>query len=331
MIVAVPVIWLDWAALKRQAFAVMEIILHIGAHRTGTTTFQDYMRNNAQGLETRAIGFWGPRRTRAGLFAGLQPAVRAANGRDIEKHAIGRVKMNCARAEGQGRAQLVISDENMIGTIRANLHTHGLYHAAGERMARYAQAFTGRKTRVFLSIRSLDTYWASALGYAITRGCGVPSADSLDRLVTSRRRWRDVITDVACAVPDADISVLPFETFGGQPDTQLALMTGGDVPRTHARGWVNATPHAPALRAILERRGEDASAVTGTGRWQPFDAQQVETLRETYLDDLFWLHSGADGLATITTEHRALRTGNNPAGAWTTKGHPNDTQERAMV
>lgn len=62
----------------------MKVILHIGAHRTGTTSFQSYMRRNADFMRIRRIGFWGPLRTRGGLFAGVQPGVgvgrRAARG-----------------------------------------------------------------------------------------------------------------------------------------------------------------------------------------------------------------------------------------------------------
>ena len=59
----------------------MEIVLHIGAHRTATTSFQAYMRGNAPGLVQGGVAFWGPLRTRNGLFSGLwapvQPSPKA--------------------------------------------------------------------------------------------------------------------------------------------------------------------------------------------------------------------------------------------------------------
>ncbi len=51
----------------------MRLILHIGAHRTGTTSFQSYMRRHSAELSDAGIGFWGPVRTRKGLFSGIQP------------------------------------------------------------------------------------------------------------------------------------------------------------------------------------------------------------------------------------------------------------------
>jgi len=49
----------------------MDVILHIGAHRTATTTFQAWMLQNADALAAGGIAYWGPDRTRAGLFSGL--------------------------------------------------------------------------------------------------------------------------------------------------------------------------------------------------------------------------------------------------------------------
>ena len=330
MMAAIPRIGPDWAALWRQAGALMDVILHIGAHRTGTTTFQDYMRRNLTELNAMGTGFWGPRRTRRGVFAGILPKPGAATGRNLQKRGIGRVKLGCARACTRGHTHLVISDENMIGSVCGNLDKDALYPAVGERMARFAPAFEDQKTRVFLTIRALDRYWVSALGFAITRGRGVPDKADLDRLVQGRRSWRDVITDVACALPYADITVLPFENYVGQPDVQLALMTGRAGPATHARNWCNATPEPDTLRQMVAARGQTSTGLTGTERWYPFDAAQTAQLRETYLDDLFWLRTGADGLANFTQGTGANRTGINPAIARNARGHGYDIEKREM-
>ena len=53
--------------------AAMDIILHLGAHRTATTSFQHYLRANAAGLGAAGIGVWGPETTRDGLLAGVIP------------------------------------------------------------------------------------------------------------------------------------------------------------------------------------------------------------------------------------------------------------------
>ena len=68
--------------------------------------------------------------------------------------AAGRVAMQMQRAQLSGKRQLLVSDENMMGTSRHNLRSCTLYPAIGERMARLADAFRGRVSRVVLSVRS---------------------------------------------------------------------------------------------------------------------------------------------------------------------------------
>ena len=50
---------------------LMEIILHVGAHRTGTTSFQRAMTQGRGALMRSGTVFWGPQVTRSGRFSGL--------------------------------------------------------------------------------------------------------------------------------------------------------------------------------------------------------------------------------------------------------------------
>lgn len=322
------------AAIRQGASKTMEIILHLGAHRTASTSFQHYLRRNAETLAKSGIGVWGPLRTRDGLLTGVVPASGSprAPAQQLAR-ATGRVSIALTKAEQTGTAQLVVSDENMLGAPRRNLRHSALYDDAGQRMARFAQAFGPRVTRVVLSIRAQDSYWGSALAFAVARGHRVPRRDDLDRLVTSPRHWRDVIADVACACPGADIHVLPYEVFGGQPERKLQAITGqAKMPRKHARAWLNRAPTIESLRAIVaERGGHSARLGEGEGRWQPFDAAQAAALRESYADDLFWLRAGADGLATLIEETEPGEAGTQPPLGQTTRGHSNDDEERRMA
>ena len=68
------------AAIGQGLFAIMEIVFHLGAHRTGSTTFQSYMYDNIRVLEDGGIAYWGPKTTRKGLFRGLIPTDPANEG-----------------------------------------------------------------------------------------------------------------------------------------------------------------------------------------------------------------------------------------------------------
>ncbi|MGR3460952.1 MAG: hypothetical protein ACU0AX_02795 [Roseovarius sp.] len=311
----------------------MDIILHLGAHRTATTSLQHHAQARAVALAARGLAFWGPRVTRDGLLAGVLPAPGDHSDAARAARARGRIALRVARAREAGVTRLVVSDENMIGAPRTCLRRRRLYPAAGERMARLGDAFGGRITRAVLSIRAQDAWWASVLAYAVARGHRLPSAGDLDRLVTAGRQWRDVIADVACALPGAEIVILPHEQFAACPAARLARMTGvPDEGGAAAATWLGRAPDLPALRRAVAQRGGDAARLPdGAGRWHPFGAAQAAALKEAYDDDLFWLRAGADGLARLAGETGPLNAEIQPRDGHPTRGQDDGIEERHLA
>ncbi|MFZ5962755.1 hypothetical protein ACOXXX_07360 [Thalassococcus sp. BH17M4-6] len=280
----------------------MDIILHLGAHRCASTSFQTYMRQSGAALAGQGIGFWGPHRTRRGLFHDL--ADQPSNSRR-GRRAAGRVALSCAATARRGAAVLLVSDENMIGTPRGNLRAGCLYPQIGERMARFHNAFGQGPRRAMLQIRSLDSYWASLLAYLLPRGAPCPGTATLAMLATAPRSWRQVITELACAMPGTDLVVTPFERFAARPDRLLHSATGLlYAPTPPADGpWCNRAPDVSALAEVMAARGEDPARLgTRSGRWMPFSPREALQLRNAYADDLNWLRAGADGLARYIEE-----------------------------
>ncbi|MGP6085823.1 hypothetical protein [Antarctobacter jejuensis] len=310
----------------------MDIILHAGAHRSASTSFQFYLRENRDALQVQRIGFWGPWRTRKGLLHSVAERPETV---EAARRAAGRVALNVEGARRRGHDALIVSDENMIGSLRSTVRRHRLYPAVGERMARLNDAFGGA-TRVFLQIRSLDHWWSSAIGYLVPRGEGMPSPDALEAMSKSPRSWRHVVTDLACACPGAQIHVTAFENLANRPDLLLQVMTGRHVVPAALPGafWRNRRPDVSGLRDVLEARGEASTALTalpGDARWMPFNEVQAARLRETYADDLYWLTAGADGLATLTEDPEPARQRLNLAAAAMKRGLNDDRPARELA
>lgn len=310
----------------------MDISLHLGAHRNASSTLQQFLDRNQAGLRQSGVEVWTPARTRQGLFAGL-----IERPEDITEHlerraarSIGLIAVEIERLARAGRQHLLISDENMIGTTRNNLRQLRLYPRVSERLVRLRPGFGAGLCRIGLSIRSYDTFWASCLAFGIAQGFRMPLTADLDRYVTQPRRWRDLIRDLATAFPGIEILVWPYERFGGQPEAQLALLTGGvtlGLPLTGARERINASPHCDKLRKILDLRGDSALGRNLTlrdGRWMPFDEAQRLALRAQYAVDLDWLRAGADGLARLVERAPEVK---NPARQ--TKADDMDDIDRA--
>lgn len=310
---------------------LMDIILHVGAHRTGSTSFQHYLRGNRARLHGDGTAIWEPHMLRKGVFDGLFAAPRMLNGRNLQRRAMGRVRMHAAQAKRAGAERLLVSEENMIGAPRACLRNATLYPAIGERMARLDAAFEGCITRVVMSIRALDLWWSSVAAYGVGRGHPVPDDARLTALAGAPRTWRDVITDMACALPHAEIKILPFEQFAGQADKMLAQATQRPAPVSFAQSWLNRSPDVVMLRDAMGQSGMPhtefpAHLAHAEGRWNPFTPEQAACLREAYADDMMWLTAGADGLATLTQDPSRTRAGTSlPAGPLT-KGQPDDQE-----
>ncbi len=284
----------------------MDIDLHLGAHRCGSTTLQRYLDRNAAALARAGLEIWTPGRTRGGLFSGLLQCPRRVtlDGERRGARATGLIRLEAARLARAGARQLLVSDENMIGAIRDNLRAGQLYPLAHERLLRFRNGFADCR-RIGIAIRGYDGYWASSLAYAVAAGHRMPDRETLDRLVTQPRRWRHLVADVVRVFPSAQITVWSFEALAGRPEAQLDLLTGDSCAALRlvgARDWRNAAPRRDALRRMLAQRGDAAGAAAlppGDDRWMPFDAAQRAKLRADYRVDLAWLASGAQGLARL--------------------------------
>lgn len=308
----------------------MDVILHAGAHRTGTTSFQNYLRAHQPALEAVQVGFWGPWRTPEGLLSDL---VQPPSGLKAAVRARGRLQLKLAASARRNLSHLVVTDENMLGTPRRSLRCGTLYHDAGARMARLAHAF-GQPRCVVLQIRALDSWWGSVMAHLVPRGESVLDPDHIRAIARQPRGWRQVITDLACACPGAAILVTPYEALGDRPDALLRAMTGKRcLPAVRAgEFWLNRRPELPELRRTLLDRDENPDRLPqGDRRWQPFTPAEVSALRESYSDDLFWLRAGADGLATLWQETQSARPGWNLAAGLQERGRHNDGSARRLA
>mgnify|MGYP000415702220 FL=1 len=281
----------------------MDIMLHLGAHRCASTTFQSFLWNNRARLAKQGLTCWTPKRTRDGLMRGLMrhPALATLADEEYGQRSIGRIRIEIARLAREHQSGLLISEENMIGTMRNNLLDARLYPLLQERLRRIAPAFVGQTLKIGLCVRSYEDYWTSCVAHLLGRGTAMPSVDLLDFLTTQPRRWRDMVRDIAAVFPDAEIVVWPFERMASQPETQLnVLWDAVTVGLENDNLWHNRSGDVVYLNKIMALRGDapiDTDPVASDTRWMPFDEDQRSVLRADYRRDIAWLKAGAEGLA----------------------------------
>lgn len=299
-------------ATWQRGLRLMEITLHLGAHRCATTTFQAYLDQNERQLAKRRVAVWTPKTTRNGLFDGV---ICAAD--ENTDHHVARIKTAQERLDAD---HLIVSEENMIGAPRNNLRHAALYPELTARLGRFAQAFDGRVTRLGLAIRSYESYWASALSFATLRGNALPTSDQCAILAAQPRSWTQIAQDIRALFPHAPLHVWTFEAFAGRPRRQFNMLIGRqDISHqlNQAQNWKNASLSLKHMRRRLQADGrlDDLASLPEQGKWHPFDALERHRLAMNYANDLRYFRSGIDpmihftGNAAIKVQRRQITQG----------------------
>lgn len=273
----------------------MDIHLHLGAHRTGSTTFQYFLRKNREVLARNKIATYFPNETRAGMLKGIMgnPLSDPRRRRRDAASAIPEFRKFLKSLEAEGYEHLILSEENLLGSVRRNYHRGLIYPNATGQLRFLARALQDQDVRILLTMRSYDTYWSSALNYVVRWGEKVPSATKIDSIAKTPRTWRQVSQGIFNAFPDAAFKARPYEIFGGRPLSQLETLLGDTPPSglsTNIR-WHHRTQGLDELRKHLQSRGDldSVRSLPGKGEfWFPFNKKQTTDMREVYRDDLRW-------------------------------------------
>lgn len=291
----------------------MDIILHMGAHRCATTSFQAYLDQNRVQLGQNGVSVWTPFDTRCGLFDGMVCPPGQGNPAQID--VVRKAALGC------GTEQLIVSEENMIGTPRNNLALQELYPTVRARLVPFGGAFNGHVKRIGLAIRSYESYWVSAMSFAAMRGQALPDRAQCAALAYQARTWTQVVGDIRQSFPDVPIHVWLFEVFAGNPRRQFNMLAGREditnqLDQTTA--WKNTSRTVMQLRNRLRAHGrldELALLPRANESWMPFTILEQRHMARTYADDLANLRSGADPMIHFTANAaiKVLRRNNTQA------------------
>lgn len=244
-----------------------QLVLHVGAHRTGTTALQQYMRQHEQALGA----------------AGYRVAYPPKSRREAPP--------------ALGETPWVVSEENYLGSMGGCVRACALYPTAEKHLTALPEALRAADV-VYLSIRDLATWWTSAIAFGVKMGQALPGPSVIDRIVEGTRSWVDVVEAVRTAFPHARIVVRDFTWQTDNPAAQLSRLTHWPVWErlpgdTHAH---NRRPDLEAMAAALLERGDLASLsrLPEDGIFSPFDPPQVAELADRYEGDLRRLANDRD-------------------------------------
>jgi len=186
----------------------MDLILHLGAHRTGSTAIERSLTINADLLRGEGLAIWAPKYLRD-----LRHFSRVNVVGTPQDAAATELAVAFAGVADSGAARLFMSEENMIGLMDQNLRRRSFYGDAAARLSRYAAILPRPPVRVALAVRSYASYWRSVYVYVLRRRELPTFGDLAGALAGARHGWLDLVDAAAAAFPGAEILVWPQETL----------------------------------------------------------------------------------------------------------------------
>jgi len=289
------------------------IKLHIGAHRTGTTSLQAALHAHRPSLSARGVGYWGPSAMRNKRYPGIFRWFKGPRLTAIEQKAFDAIVEKNAPLLSQrlqiqrqlGHERIILSEENILGDMQINLQTERLYPDAPHRLALFSRIFGPYISRISLTIRSYDSYWRSLMAHQIADGGTGPTAQILNTLVTQPKRWLDVVTDVQTAFPAAEIRVMRFEDWIGAPNAQIEAILGAQLGLpARAAARLNRSENKEHLHRILLENGYASAAGrlgADGGPYLPFSPAQITQMQADYRNDVVELQRGQRARVRLLT------------------------------
>ena len=278
-----------------------EIILHLGAHRTGSTRLQYLLDANRDALAAHAtVALTPPRRgkrvspTIRDVLA-LTPTGRYRPVRHYLKRRRARAMLRALIADrlpDRPPRRIILSDENMLGPgFRTD--GFGLYPYAYPRLAALRRLLGRPPSAVHLTLRAYDTFLVSVYAMAAVYRRVVPPFDDIrETLLAVHRGWPDVVDDVARVFPGTAVKLTRVER--DSMENRVRGLVGPELLkrfRFDGDERPNAAPTAEAMAAAAGSGGrtspDDLVARYAHGaRFDPLTEEERSRLARRYVTDL---------------------------------------------
>jgi hypothetical protein len=205
----------------------MDLILHLGAHRTGSTALIRCLRKNDTLLRRAGVGLWPPQAVRHLPHFGAVPelALEAA-GDDALAHLRQVLAAEADRLQMTWCRRLILSEENLIGSMQMNLSGADLYPDLVQRLAAYAAILPRTPSIVALGLRDYASLWPSVHAYLLPRHLLPPFAGGAPALCGMPRGWTDVVADIGTVFPGAQILLWRHDLFRARMTRVVATLAG---------------------------------------------------------------------------------------------------------
>ncbi|MGL4280844.1 MAG: hypothetical protein ACRCS0_10795, partial [Albidovulum sp.] len=175
----------------------IEVVLHLGAHRTGTTALQRALGRQAKRLAAAGIVFWGPKVLRAEKVSGM---LAAGDGGAFDG----------LLASVPPARRLILSDENMAGTMQRNWTEGRLYPEVSAQLRAVLGLLPVPPAAIHLTLRDFAGYWQSVFCH-LRRVRGLSQFDAARLSASSGNSWLPALGALSAACPETPLHVARYD------------------------------------------------------------------------------------------------------------------------
>lgn len=206
----------------------MKLHIHLGAHKTGSTSLQFHLRKNEARFADAGMAYIPMPEFRKGYSAFLNR---------IENRYPAFISLLSPMIESRFREQLVplsgsslvvISDENLLGGLAPIAAKHRLYPHAVRMVSAVKRAAGPNDAHYFLCIRNYPEFIVSMYLHLVIQGRRVPPLESVTAdFLGGARGWAEVVADVAKVVGAGRLTVWTYEHYRDAPSAVLDVLAPG--------------------------------------------------------------------------------------------------------
>ena len=244
------------------------VYIHAGAHRTGTSSFQQCLFRNRAVLAEHGLDAAYPGRDGAPKGKLNLRLPRPWHGGNWPENTVERLRGHLARMNPNKDRGLVFSEENIPGPMR-HFFEGRFFPGARQRLRALAQALETPPTHVLYVVRSYDALFLSAYRKRAEDNPVLDFDGLVPTLADMDRGWPGLISDIRDELRPERLTVLEYGDRGSSRDL-LARLDGWLLD---AEGRWYAPPRGPRvpvrsihaagmLAALLDRPGVPLDATT---------------------------------------------------------------------
>jgi len=247
------------------------LYLHLGAHRTGTSSFQMMLAENRDVLAQAGYDVAYPGRD--DIPQG-DLGLRLPNPRNLaqwETRFVPATRKELARCATAGSQALILSEENIPGRM-IHFSAGQFYPAAELRLQTLAQAADAPVLRAMLVVRDYAGLFISAFRKRAEDQLSDPFADGRQNMVRMQAGWPDLVRLIFKHLKVQELVVVEYGRRGRSVDLAGLLVPDlAQVPLREPARRMNHSATDAALVALQERYA--SGEVLERAAWQQIIAQ----------------------------------------------------------